>query len=528
MLAVTACGEELVDPLEPDPLDVDLVTREDLRSETLAKDDSVSFNEDPPEGRFDLAVLSNDRGPGLRVASHTTTDLGEVTIENGDLVLTVIPDFFGSDTIEYTAVSSDSFGTAVVVIVIRPVNDRPRRNVDSLTIGIKQVDGDTTLDISSFFSDPDGDPLTYRIDAPGSKNTFEPDPVSQELQITAGAKGPDRAFLTAIDDSLSESEPIVIEIMVGNRPPENYEPFPPVPLMVGEADTLILGDYFRDPDGDELEFFAVSDPGVVRADIKSDSLILQGESAAMEVTVTVTASDAEDEVMATVTVTVTANRPPMPAGSPVLMLDGIVGIPIALGLDSLFVDPDGDLLTFEIDTTLVPMVGSILDLKLSGERKEKLGITPKKDETGQFGIVANDGRDKGRIDIAVIVNENEPPELKRDSIAIGRDTTLNMLDFFEDPTPVGDSLFVESVDAIDDGDENITAEVSGSVDVRIDTVSAGVDTLLVRVRDRANTVEAKIVVEVISASGAYGDAFRSDSERARRRTTVSVRRRNRN
>ena len=165
-----------------------------------------------------------------------------------------------------------------------------------------------TLDLSSYFSDPDGDGLTYS--AASSDAGVVSTSVSGSMLAIAGlATGTAQVTVTATDpDGLAATQ--TFEATVPNRPPEPQGSIPAQTVHAGETITLDLSSYFSDPDGDGLTYSAASsDAGVVSASVSGSALALAG-LAVGNAQVTVTASD-PDGLAATQTFSVSA-VPPAP------------------------------------------------------------------------------------------------------------------------------------------------------------------------------------------------------------------------
>ena len=148
----------------------------------------------------------------------------------------------------------------------------------------------TQIPMSSHFSDPDGDPLTYT--ATSSNAEVAALSVSgATVTVVAETQGTATATITATDPGgLSASQNFLVTIP--NRSPEVAAPIALERIGNGEPVTLDMSQYFSDPDGDPLTYTAAS----------SDSEVLR-----------LSVSGAEVEVMpvslGTATGTVTATDP---------------------------------------------------------------------------------------------------------------------------------------------------------------------------------------------------------------------------
>jgi parallel beta-helix repeat protein len=125
-----------------------------------AGDDAATTNEDVA---VTIAVLANDSDPDgdpLTVSEVSAPSRGSATINANDTITYVpAPNANGSDSFTYTV--SDGRGltdTATVAVTVTPVNDAPTAEDVRASL-----DEDTTRSITLAATDPDGDPLTFRV-----------------------------------------------------------------------------------------------------------------------------------------------------------------------------------------------------------------------------------------------------------------------------------------------------------------------------------------------------------------------------
>ena len=148
----------------------------------------------------------------------------------------------------------------------------------------------TQIPMSSHFSDPDGDPLTYTANT-SNAGVAGLSVSGATVTVVAETQGTATATVTATDPGgLSASQNFLVTIP--NRSPEIAAPIRLERIGNGEPVTLDMSLYFTDPDGDPLTYTAAS----------SDSEVLR-----------LSVADAEVEVMpvslGTATATITATDP---------------------------------------------------------------------------------------------------------------------------------------------------------------------------------------------------------------------------
>ena len=128
-----------------------------------ALDDAAETAEDTP---VTIAVLANDRdadGDPLTVLEVSAPAHGTaVLVDAGAVEYTPEPDFHGPD--RFTYVVDDGTGEtaqAAVAVTVVPVNDPPLATGSIPDQTLEAGDGPASLDLSPFFDDRDGDPLSY-------------------------------------------------------------------------------------------------------------------------------------------------------------------------------------------------------------------------------------------------------------------------------------------------------------------------------------------------------------------------------
>ena len=170
------------------------------------------------------------------------------------------------------------------------------------------------LDLTAYFHEPDGEPLTYAAvsDNPGVLVVDLPQG-SSRLTLRGVAAGEAVVTVTASDPhggSVSQTLTVTVTVQT-NAAPEVAQLIPPQTVVAGAAsEPLNLTPYFHDPDGDPLTYAAASaNAEVATAGVADDLLTLTGVAAGT-VVVTVTARDPYDaEASQTVAVTVKAAAP---------------------------------------------------------------------------------------------------------------------------------------------------------------------------------------------------------------------------
>ena len=280
----------------------------------------------------DLTLFLDDQGTQLDMTPYFRDDDGDIlrfnpqstspnVVTASPLGNTITFNVVGTGEARMTVIAEDPSGATAFVIfnvtILLP-NDPPVA-VGSIPAQTLRVgDPDVTLDLGPYFTDPDGDELTFS--AQSADETVATVSISESVATMTGVAAGRTTFTVTATDPRGESELQAIAVMVlpANRPPEAVGSIGHQVLVVGGAALSIdVAEYFTDPDGDDLSYAASSaNASAAQAVIisGSSSLTISPLSPAEAVEITVTATDgngesAEQKFM----VTVAAASGPLPA-----------------------------------------------------------------------------------------------------------------------------------------------------------------------------------------------------------------------
>ena len=384
LLAVTwaaACGGDGGTDPEPGPApNRPPVASGSIPAQTMTVGESVPVNV--------ASLFSDPDGDALTyTAISSAPPTASVALSGSTATVTAVG--AGTATITVTALDPGGLSAAVGgnVTVVEP--NRPPAAVLPVAPPLTAVVGDTIrLDVSPFFSDPDGDPLTYSAT---SSNTSIAT-VSVTGSVVSGAAvgvGSTTLTVTATDpEGLSASLSVPVTVHPNRAPEVTQDSLPPQTIEDRDSVTVNLARFFTDPDGDALTYTAESsDAGVVTVSVAGASLTVTA-TALGTTTVTVTASDPDGlaaSLSGSVTVIERANRAPEAQGgiNAVARTVGWSGSLDLEGEDTLFVDPDGDALTYSAESS----DPSVADVSIAGS---VLGISADAVGTAVVTVTATD------------------------------------------------------------------------------------------------------------------------------------------
>ena len=332
--------------------------------------------------------------------------------------------------------------------------------------------GDTvTVDVSTAFTDPDGDPLTF------AASSLHPAVAGvsisgSDVSVAGRSRGTTTVSVSARDPAGAEARQH-FGVEVPNRNPVTVGEVPPQSVFLGERVTVDVSAAFSDPDGDPLTFEASSsDPAVVGVTASGVNVTLEGAGRGTA-TVTVTARDPDGgEAGQGFEVTV-PNRDPVTVGE-VPPQWVFLGERVTVDVSAAFSDPDGDPLTFEAsssDPAVVGVTASGVNVTLEGAGRGTATVTvtardPDGGEAGQGFEVTVPNRDP------VTVGE-VPPQ----SVFLGERVTVDVSAAFSDPD--GDPLTFEASSS----DPAVVGVTASGVNVTLEGAGRGTATVTVTARD---------------------------------------------
>ena len=417
----------------------------------------------------------------------------------GDRAVAVTAVAKGSTTVTVTA--TDTEGSAATQSFAVTVPNRPPLAAGTIPARTMEAGDEATLDMASYFTDPDGDPLGYAV-VVSDAAVVAASAAEGAVVLSAVAKGEATVTVTVTDtEGLTATQ--AFAVTVPNRAPVVGESVVARTIEVGEAATVDMSPHFSDPDGDELAYTAVTSDGALATAEVSGSVIRVTAVAKGSATVTVTATDTEGATAAQSFGVTVPNRVPVAVGA-IAAQTVEVGQEVSLDMGPFFSDPDGDALAYEV-TTDNPAVAevSVGELGVTVTALAKGNATMTVTATDIDGLTATQT-------LSVMV-PNRPPAPARtipvQTVEVGEEKTLDAASYFTDPDGDPLSYEVEAVDATvveaaaDEGVVFLTAMTRGETTVTITAADneglIATQTFSVTVPNRApvaeGTVEARMI-----------------------------------
>ena len=165
----------------------------------------------------------------------------------------------------------------------------------------------STLDLSGFFTDPEGAALTYSISSQAAFVSLDGSVLS--IEPPASAAGSTVNVQVSASDGVNTVTETVAFTVPQNLPPES-QAIGPQDSPAEQVSTLDLSGFFTDPEGAALTYSISSQAAFVSLDGSVLSIEPPASAAGSTVNVQVSASDGVNTVTETVAFTVPQNLPP--------------------------------------------------------------------------------------------------------------------------------------------------------------------------------------------------------------------------
>ena len=255
------------------PVAVDAVPAQTIFVGDTASVDVAAYFEDADEDALTYSVASSDAMAVSPSVAGSVVSLTAITQ--------------GMSTVTVTARDPDGLSAEQDIVVTVP--NRAPTALDTIPSQTLSTGQTMELDMSSYFTDPDGDALTF---AAASANTgvVSAETTGSTVTIAGVAPGTTRVTVTATDPA-GISIQQVFAVTVPNQEPIAVGTMPGQALELGGTVAVDVSPFFDDPDGETLSYTAASsNTGVATATVAGNALTVAGVTAGTA-TITVTATD---------------------------------------------------------------------------------------------------------------------------------------------------------------------------------------------------------------------------------------------
>ena len=229
-----------------------------IPEQTIVVGESVTVSacfDDPDGDMLGYTVWISDSGVATVTGSGATVTV--TAVSPGNALVTILADN------RHGLKAQQSFRVLVP--------NRPPVAIGEIADREVMVGDSVTLDISGFFSEPDGQALSYTVASDSS--VARASVAGAALTVVAVAKGTTAVTLTATDPGgLTAMQSFLVT--VPNRAPVAAGSVSPQTVEVGDTATVDMSPFFSDPDGDALSYSAVTSDTAVAAALVADSTVM--------------------------------------------------------------------------------------------------------------------------------------------------------------------------------------------------------------------------------------------------------------
>ena len=247
----------------------------------------------------DVAGLFTDPDGDALTFAATSSDAAVATASVSGDTLTVEAVATGSASVTVSATDTGDLSAEVAFTVTVEQPNRAPEVADAIPAQTLQIGDTVPLVVSMYFTDPDGDELSYEA-VSSVTDVVEALAMGDTVQLAAMMAGSATVAVTVSDpEGLTAEQEFSVTVQPpANRAPVEADSIPAHDVVVDSAVVLDMSAYFTDPDGDELTYSAeTSDAAIAAASVDGSVVTTTGVSAGEEgvqmVTLMVTATDPE-------------------------------------------------------------------------------------------------------------------------------------------------------------------------------------------------------------------------------------------
>ncbi len=322
--------------------------------------------------------FSDPDDDALTYEAESANEAATVKVSGGEVTVTGVSP--GESRVTVTARDGRG-GSASQDFTVTVENEAPEvvSAIPALTVG---AGSSKVVDVSSHFSDPNGDALTYEAESSNSAATVAVS--GSEVTVTGVSEGESELTVTARDThGATVSQGFTVTVGPENDPPEIESAIPALTVAAGKTAVVEVSAHFSDPDGDALSYGAESsDDAVATVAAGGSEVTVTGVSRGAS-RVTVTARDGRGGSVSQDFAVTVPNRAPEAVGT----LGGVSVFRYdraTVDVSGAFSDPDNDALTYRAVTSAAGVVA----LSVNGSRVTVRGVSR---DTLTVTVTADDG-----------------------------------------------------------------------------------------------------------------------------------------
>ena len=241
--------------------------------------DDIIANEDDKNTIIDLTQTFKDIDNNLitkTILANTNESIVNAHITNNTLTISYKPDQHGQSDITIAATSNSKVVTGTFNVLIKPVNDIPIANNDTL-----KLEEDTTKNSILKSSDIDNDTLTYHLIKTVENGSLNITDTGEFTFIPSQNFSGIDSFTFTVNDGIEESLPATVTLFVTavDDPPFIVQSISDIEVNEDSPQQVIsLSHVFNDIDNDNKFIIKTiqsnSNPTAVKAEIIDDQIIL--------------------------------------------------------------------------------------------------------------------------------------------------------------------------------------------------------------------------------------------------------------
>lgn len=251
-----------------------------------------------------VTACFNDPNGDVLSYSATTSNTSVATASASGPNIAVTAVLPGNAAVTVTATDPGGMqGQQVIQVMVPNRAPEPRGTMPPMTVFVRQMG---TVDAAGYFTEPDGQPLTYSALSPDDQMVTVT-MAGSTVTVAAIAKGTTTVSVTALDPGGLNAQQ-VFQVAIPNRAPVAVGSMEDIEVGMDTVADVNVADYFDEPDGDSLTYTASSSsPTHASVSVSGSVVTVKGLSEGTA-RVTVTARDPEG-LTARQTLEVTVTNP---------------------------------------------------------------------------------------------------------------------------------------------------------------------------------------------------------------------------